>query len=83
MWGPDVRQDFEGYYCPSGMDTTGAPSYVKTQIPSLGSLQLSKNDPKATEHWTLSWNRFFKQWDLFGKGKLVASLPGEDDSKPQ
>ncbi|CAK9000608.1 unnamed protein product [Durusdinium trenchii] len=73
-------QDFEGYYCPSGMDTTGAPSYVKTQIPSLGSLQLSKNDPKATEHWTLSWNRFFKQWDLFGKGKLVASLPGEDES---
>lgn len=37
-----THQDFEGYYCPSQMDITGAPSYVKTLMPSLGSPSSSR-----------------------------------------
>ena len=80
--GRDVGQDFEGYYCPSGMDTTGAPSYVKTFIPSLGNPQLLNNS-LATENWTMSWDHFLTRWDLFGQGILVASLPGEEDARLQ
>ncbi|CAK9081230.1 unnamed protein product [Durusdinium trenchii] len=30
-------QDFSGYYCPTGVDVTGAATYQETFIPSLGS----------------------------------------------
>ncbi|CAE7600105.1 NEK5 [Symbiodinium sp. CCMP2592] len=63
-----VQKDFEGYYCPTGMDRTGAPFYTRTLIPDLGTI----NETAANA--TLSWDKWTAEWQVRVKHSVVRSL---------
>ncbi|CAK9072021.1 Uncharacterized protein SCF082_LOCUS35505, partial [Durusdinium trenchii] len=70
---PGFDEMAAGYYCPTSVDITGAPTYEMTSIPRLGGPGHFDN--------TLRWNRFKKSWDLICRTwKKNFSLPGEDES---
>ncbi|CAE7378765.1 NEK5 [Symbiodinium natans] len=67
-----LYKSFEGYYCPTAVDGTGAPFYARTSIGPLGNPGVAQ-DANAT----LSWNKWLATWELRVDGGVVGSAPSE------
>ncbi|CAE7805567.1 unnamed protein product [Symbiodinium sp. CCMP2592] len=75
----EAQKDFQGYYCPTGIDSTGAPFYTRTLIRALGKLH------ESGANATLSWDKWTAEWQVRVNHTVVSSfrsdavLPAEID----
>ncbi|CAJ1367952.1 unnamed protein product, partial [Effrenium voratum] len=64
-------KDFEGYYCPSSVDSTGAAVYQKSRISQIG------EPGTAFTPASLSWDKWTAHWQVTQGGAVVAQIASD------